>query len=941
MEFPHLDDTNYPHLNTENVWKYRNNFDYTRWGISTTLRLCSVNYPQDYSHVVDWKSAEERDNYFTNLDPSHATQLSEPTRLETMMRLDARVHTVKVPVPFDVASRFNYLQVTLAPATSSSTHLNFENDEGIRTWYFFIEEATYRAPSATELTLSLDMWTSYRPYINVEGYMLERGHAPVALAETPENFLSAPLYRADYLLANDVEVTDTGEVKQAKPLGYEGDRIYCFTLPYTPAQLQSLTPAPNTSAGYTDPEYYNTGERNGYQKGVRGYDWNVSGKNWNTAPVFSPTTLPINGNSNAGLFVYGVDAENAVTFLNTLRNNNLNILRDISAVFTVNKNWVTLSQSFTLYNTTLYHVEPNPLAGSLHEISFTVDDFNYPNEYKKFTKLYTSPYAKVTVCDNSGNSHELNVQDLTGESGLAVKAILSAGTFKTLASIVNVGASGGVTYEWTNLTGANVTGTLPLSDFDNYLLENDIPLYQINISALSTWELENFAHAQGARLNALASYKNSAASANNGYENTLQSADTDYTNSVNGANTSYTNAVNSANTGYTNAAASANTGYTNAAASANTAYNNVVRSNQATTDNTNLAVIMSAANQAYSNSYKTLTLTESINNDITATNNQNALQNNLTTITGTAKALTSLVNGITSVAGAVASGDPSNVLSAGIGMYGDMANTAVSIGADQAEASEMNQYRSASSASRHGASRRINTGQIEQADLLNENANITLKDQTRNSVNASNTNANNTRNTSIANADRSRDTSISNADRSRNTSITNAGNTRNTSNDNSARTRNTTRETAGYTRGTSIENAKRSFETAQEVFNYSGRAARVGKTQALTSASGDTTRQLLGLEGYTARLIVPQRDNVRRLGDYFARYGYASGEYFTGNDLQKMREFTYLKAIDVQLANCGADSGALAFMSDIMKEGLTVWSNPDKVNAVSIYDNWE
>ena len=105
MEFPHLDDTNYPHLNTENVWKYRNNFDYTRWGISTTLRLCSVNYPQDYSHVVDWKSVEERDNYFNNLDLAHVTQLSEPVRLETMMRLATSKGTGTLTVCTRASSR--------------------------------------------------------------------------------------------------------------------------------------------------------------------------------------------------------------------------------------------------------------------------------------------------------------------------------------------------------------------------------------------------------------------------------------------------------------------------------------------------------------------------------------------------------------------------------------------------------------------------------------------------------------------------------------------------------------------------------------------------------------------------------------------------------------------------------------------------------------------
>ena len=316
MKYPHLDgSTNFPHLDTENVWKYANVYDYTRWGISTTLRLCSVNYTPDYSHVVEWDGVIDRDSYFDNLNNTYVTQLSEPTKLDTMMRLDARVHTVKVPVPFDVASRYNYLQVTLAPVTSTSNPLNYETLDGIRTWYFFINDATYRAPSTTELELALDLWTSYRPYIDVVGYMLERGHAPVAAAYTPDEFLTAPYHHTDYVLASDIEISDTGEITEAKPLNFAGDKLYCFTLPYTPTQLENLTATPNQSEEFTDPTYYNTGERNGYQKGVNGYDWNVSNKDYDDTPSLSPTVLPSNGTSAKGLYPYGHKGGSAATLV--------------------------------------------------------------------------------------------------------------------------------------------------------------------------------------------------------------------------------------------------------------------------------------------------------------------------------------------------------------------------------------------------------------------------------------------------------------------------------------------------------------------------------------------------------------------------------------------------------------------------------------------------
>ena len=983
MEFPHLKDTQFPHLNTENVWQYRNTFDYTRWGVSTTLRLCTVNYTPDYSHVVEWENASARDSYFDNLSTSYATQLNEPVRLESAKRTDARVHSVRVPVPFDVASRYNYLQVTLSEATSPGQRLNYETDEGVRVWYFFINDAIYRAPSATELELELDIWTSFFPYIDIQGYMLERGHAPVALAHTPSEFLSAPYHKTDYLLASDIEVSGTGEIKQGKPLTFEGEKIYCFTLPYTPTQLSGLTAIPNQSGDFTNPEYYNTGERNGYQKGVRGYEWQVSGKDYDNATALSPTVLPSGGAGAKGYYVYGVNATGAPAFFNTLRDNNLNVLRDIGAVFALNKNWISITQTFTLYNTEVYYVEPSPVAGAIGSISFTEEDFGFPEEYKRFTKLYTSPYCTVTVSDNVGNIHELNVQDLTGETGVQVRAIISQGVFKTLATIINMNATGTVAYNWTNANGENVRGNLPLSQFDAFLFENDIPLYQINISALSNWEIDNYASAHGTRLSALTSYKNSVASTNNNYENTLDSADvsysnatssartsytnavesanTGYTNAVNSANTDYTNAVNSANTGYTNASASANTAYTNASASATTAYNNTVRSNQATTDNTALTSTVIAANQARLSSYATLSLTQNNSNETTLTTMQNALQNQLLDIETEARAATSITSGIASVASAIASG-PQAVVSAGIGAIANGVNAAIEMGAKADEVTAQNNYRTNSTAQTHSSVINVNAGQAQMGQDITEANNINSTMTTRNTVNASNANANASRNTAIANADRtrnttianagrtratsiansgrSRDTAIANAGRSRDTSIANAGRTRDTSLVNAGATRDVTKDNALYTRDTSIENAKRTFETAQDVYNYSRTGARLGKTLALTSASGDTTRQILGLEGYTARLSTPKNDNVRRLGDYFARYGYASGEYFTRGALQKMKNFTYLKADDIQLVSKGADANACYAIRAIMEQGITVWSDPEKVNAVSIYENW-
>lgn len=1114
MEFPHFPGDDFPSL--EVGASYVNNFDYTRWGKSTGLRLCTVNYDASYKHVVDWQSASQRDAYFNNLTSSYYSQLKEPVRLEAFGRMDGRAHRVKVPIPFDVASRYNYLQVTLTRATSGGAPLNYETSDGVRTWYFFIREATYRAPSATELELELDVWTSWRPFIEVTGYMLERGHAAVNGAPSPEEFLVAPCYNNDYLLTPDVEITDSGEMKIAKPLHFAGEKFYCFTLPYTASQLQDLTPTGSQSGNFTDPEYFNTGVRNGYQKGVNGYEWNVSNSDYSTTPAINPQALPVGSDGAPQFYVYGVKAQDAPVFFTELRNKNLNVMRDIGAVFVVNRNWVFESDDFEMYGKTVYCLEPNPNISNFESISFTEADFNYPDEYRRFTKLYTSPYCKVTVSDNAGNIHNLNVQDLTGATGLRVRAVIGSGVFKTLAQITGLNANNAVSYTWQNVKGSNVTSNMSYSQIDAFLFENDIPTYQLSISAQRNWDIDNYSNALGARENALTSYKNSAASSNNAYENTvdgsqntydnaLLSATTDNTNTKNAATTTNTNAKASANASYQNAEDTANAGFANAKSSADTtkinalmqndtananavasantartnseqaaligeinavaaanaayanaeraantsktntdaasntantneraaastAYGNTTRSNQAATDNTALQVTMSAANQASINSYGTLFLQKNNANETTLVGQQNDLQAELTYIENNKAALTTLVNSITQTGLGIASGNPSTMLSNASSAQAGQYATMIAMNASNEQRDALRSYRNLSNSTVHGNSNQLNQSKIEVADLINNRGNFTNTQTTANTVNASNTNALNARNTAFNNADRTKNTTQANATNSKNTAITNADNTRDISIETAERNRTlaianadrtkstaitnanrtkdtnettiglthtasienatrtqttsintadrtrdiaianadrsrsltnanadrskTTAETiagnnfslavnnAAYTRGTQIENAKRSLETAQDVYMYSRNNARLQKIVNLTEASGDVTRQVLGLEGYTARLSTPKQDNVRRLGDYFARYGYAVNQWFTGDILQKMKHFTYLKCSDVMLHNRGADSHAIDTVRGIMEEGVTVWSDAEKIGATSLYDNW-
>ena len=100
-DFPHIGDTAFPHLSNIDVWKYRNNFDYSRWEDNARIKLCAVSWDSDYRNVVHWETDAVRDAYFDNLG---GYKVDEPTMFQVQPD-----NTVKVPVPFNAATQYNYL----------------------------------------------------------------------------------------------------------------------------------------------------------------------------------------------------------------------------------------------------------------------------------------------------------------------------------------------------------------------------------------------------------------------------------------------------------------------------------------------------------------------------------------------------------------------------------------------------------------------------------------------------------------------------------------------------------------------------------------------------------------------------------------------------------------------------------------------------------------
>ena len=128
MNFPHIDDTQFPHLNNVDVYKYKNNFDYARWQGKATYKLLNVRWNSTYNDVPFFDTVEERDEWFDS-------QESEIGVLESVFNNTPK-QKLKIPVPYNDVYHYNYLIIDMPVQTSEEQPLNYgDNSLRINRWF--------------------------------------------------------------------------------------------------------------------------------------------------------------------------------------------------------------------------------------------------------------------------------------------------------------------------------------------------------------------------------------------------------------------------------------------------------------------------------------------------------------------------------------------------------------------------------------------------------------------------------------------------------------------------------------------------------------------------------------------------------------------------------------------------------------------------------------
>lgn len=147
------------------------------------------------------------------------------------------------------------------------------------------------------------------------------------------------------------------------------------------------------------------------------------------------------------------------------------------------------------------------------------------------------------------------------------------------------------------------------------------------------------------------------------------------------------------------------------------------------------------------------------------------------------------------------------------------------------------------------------------------------------------------------------------------------------------------RTNAGNTKTTGDANASRAYATAIDAISAGlNQAGVAAPTQFGANANGQSSAT--APRALFAQIVTQRECDIMNAASAFARYGYSLMREFSMERMQVMRHFTYWKCSEVWCSGNGnALESAQGAIKDILIRGVTVWSKPEEIGRVSIYDN--
>lgn len=719
MDFPHLQNaTTFPGANTRVYEQYRNVFDYNVWTPNTVIKLCRVNWYDDYHDVVKFPDDTTRNEWFDNLD-------GETVKLTTNMYIArADADGIKLPIPYMTAQQYNYIVVDFSRDIINTP---YQKTDVQTRYHFFITSVRAEAPNTTTCTLMRDVWTDYINTVTINGLLLSRGHAPL-METTPQELLKNPRANCRDFTLHDVDYGNAASnIRKSTPVNLQnGTRYICLAATFSAEQLQTMSNMRGTNITDTDPTYSNN------DGVVAGFAWGAG--NISTANVSGAGTSynSVDNLTASNVSMYALETSKiSGDYFDTLFAYYPHIMSQITAVFVATANMMRLNSSVNVNG-----VEWHTVSGTrtkLADIDLTIDDFGYVSEYARITRLYLAPYAHLEISDNIGNKNRVEIADC-GRLSVQTVTSLSYPVLRQIAWLDGIGSDGDTSISINAINGANITADVPNADVLKTLISHDIPTYALQRRAIDAHRADAYnREIAQARENAIISYENGARSANVALSNTNRSN----ANSI--TNTNLTNVLNSTVTANSNNAS-------------NEIYKNNVKQQN---------LLLNASNTKIDETnVATLDLTTNlVNTEITSSA--------IGTVTAALGAIGTAATGIAVTAATGGAAAP--MVAAGLGAAGNIGLSSASFAAGAsktaAEAAYKQAYNDAAAFTAKKYNGQANSVSIAMAGTQNIQS-TTLNTNNTNASNATNSSvAANNANTSNANASASRNQSVNNAKR--------------------------------------------------------------------------------------------------------------------------------------------------------------------------------
>lgn len=1001
--YPHLDDTEFPDVETVDVYEYENEYDYSRWTDNVRIKLCNVPWESDGSNAVKFDNEEERDKWFDNLE-------GETKEFPSMFH-EMPKQNVKVPVPFPVAMTYNYVVVDIPVMPTEGLPLEFESSKNrYKRTFWFILDVQSTAPNTTELVLMQDYWTNYVNSVEIPFMMLRRGHAPMSKTSV-EKYLTDPMHNNDYLLAPDVSYGRESIAHSQKwfPFG-NGTKFLCVacTMPLDKfiTRAYQTTPSINSTPVFEDmtennlevspwsvwtqpvPSWseYTSGRPDGTSPNATRserimQDYDITEWRWALGNQdYHDTTVHIDHlhdmGVHSGVSVYAILSTDAEEFLNQMDTCYPQWYSTVLGAFDVSGDMFEIKRTVTVLCESSFTVyEVRECEGLLGTINLKKADFKYSSRYADITKLYTFPYSWLELQDDSGRVVEVHVEELSSNAELKFKTSMAFPWINYNAFFEGIGGDGNpAVFEWRNVNGTDTEMNIECSDWRRLMFSHSIPVFALYQQAERRWGCENAGTIEYGRLGAMTKYRNADDGANTSQWNERDMALVTEANKIDAADAQYNAAVYTANATATNEKNNAQVDKDNIDDSTAQAQKNVgyactaERKNQE--KNSRAASDMlkwSDAEQGAAVWYDLQQQRSTLNYNLDAS------------------FATTMINGVAGVVAGAIGGTAGGSFASGGGItpHGQLGAIAgVGVGAVNMLSSSMCFGFTASkdvnifNASCEAAVNKLNNA-VNYSGLRNfilngvyltdsgatvQSANVDMgvpttisndpKDGvsywvTDNACDAKEKQAKETKEVNQANAKRTCDNvkgasgDVGTADRMKNARINAAAAIRDSEKRRAARHRYRDYNNRIATQNTLTRQAKRTMIQDRRDLETGFVDAAHSMPVTCGQYIGDASDDVMKWRGLQVKVRTQTDSAIAQAGDQMLRYGYMVNQSWDFDGFNVMPKFTYWEVEDLWLfgGEKGIPEDGQEYIKSMLKKGVTVWHNPDDMGRYSIYEN--